>query len=353
LYFNYNYTQSKLENADEERSFFVRYRKWTDINRLVKLAIVVSVFLLIPCIVVTATESSVTDTRGDGCDKKWSDIVLTIIVAIYACIFCFFAWGLRQVFDSFKIKEELKFTGIVVGFAVVPWLVFNNFIEDVNNDVFPFSTLFLVLACAAAHGASIIWPVYRSIFQPPSLSELKVPELNSLAGLLSHKDGFEAFKQHLSSEFSVENLLFWKDCEDFSQLRRGQFPALLKEAQRIYTKFIVEGAPFQVNLPAALRLSLERDLKTFKKQLGTETEPRYDIDQDEDLQRQRSDSLEAIHICDVFDAAQKNIYSLMESDSYTRFRASPPFLQLSEHFRGVAQSRDILLQMSYLDPNEK
>lgn len=51
--------------------------------------------------------------------------------------------------------------------AVFPWLYFNqeSLGEDVNLEVFPFSTMALILAVGSAFSASTLWPLYRSIFQ--------------------------------------------------------------------------------------------------------------------------------------------------------------------------------------------
>jgi hypothetical protein len=77
----------------------------------------------------------------------------------------------------------------------------------VNNNTFPFSTLFLIIAVVAAFAASTMWPLYRSIFQPPQLPNLEVPDnLNTLEGLLKGDLGIEAFKKFLTKEFSVENV---------------------------------------------------------------------------------------------------------------------------------------------------
>jgi hypothetical protein len=52
-------------------------------------------------------------------------------VALYVAVFIFFAVSLRLVVDGFKIKEELRFTGIVGAVAVIPWILFNLAFEDV------------------------------------------------------------------------------------------------------------------------------------------------------------------------------------------------------------------------------
>src|SRR5437016_363531 len=72
----------------------------------------------------------------------------------------------------------------------------------------------LLIAVVAALSASTIWPLYRSIFEPPVIDTRDIPtNFHTFTGLLSLPQGIEAFKQFLSKEFSVENLLFFLEGE--------------------------------------------------------------------------------------------------------------------------------------------
>jgi len=53
--------------------------------------------------------------------------------------------------------------------------------------------------------------------------------------LLSHPDGMRLFEDYLKSEFSQENIQFWKACERFKTLPECQIEA---EAAAIYKEFI-------------------------------------------------------------------------------------------------------------------
>ncbi len=67
--------------------------------------------------------------------------------------------------------------------AVIPWLVFNIApgAKDINTRYFPVSTFFLVMAVASAYALSTLWPLYRSIFQPPVIEQVDIPKnLNAL-----------------------------------------------------------------------------------------------------------------------------------------------------------------------------
>lgn len=114
--------------------------------------------------------------------------------------------------------------------------------------------------------------------------------------LLSHKDGLETFTRFLKTEFSEENIEFWKACEDFKKSRDPQ--QIILKAKAIYEKFIQSDAPQEVNL----------DFHTKELITKSITQP-------------------TLH---SFDAAQSRVYQLMEQDSYTRFLKSDIYLNLIE-----------------------
>ena len=48
------------------------------------------------------------------------------------------------------------------------------------------------------------------------------------------------FEEFLRSEFSDENILFWKACEQYSKLPREK---MQEEADKIYREFLCDSAP--------------------------------------------------------------------------------------------------------------
>ncbi|KAM5238848.1 regulator of G-protein signaling 18 [Ctenodactylus gundi] len=112
--------------------------------------------------------------------------------------------------------------------------------------------------------------------------------------LLSHRDGLDAFTKFLKTEFSEENIEFWRACEDFKRSKEPQQINL--KAKVIYEKFIQNDAPQEVNLDFHTKEDITKSI----------TEP-------------------TLH---SFDAAQSRVYQLMEQDSYTRFLKSDIYLDL-------------------------
>ena len=62
--------------------------------------------------------------------------------------------------------------------------------------------------------------------------------------VLLFTDGLELFEEFLKSEFSDENIHFWKTCERFKTLPEHK---LEKEAVAIFEEYIAPRAPKMVN----------------------------------------------------------------------------------------------------------
>ncbi|XP_068196540.1 regulator of G-protein signaling 18 isoform X2 [Antennarius striatus] len=122
---------------------------------------------------------------------------------------------------------------------------------------------------------------------------------SSFEELLKHSDGVETFSQFLKTEFSEENIEFWLACEEYKTIDSDT--KLLSKAKYIYTVFIESDAPKEVNIDHDTKIAIRRNLSHPTR--------------------------------NCFEAAQKNIYSLMKKDSFPRFLSSDIYLHLTSHIR--------------------
>lgn len=104
------------------------------------------------------------------------------------------------------------------------------------------------------------------------------------------------FRQFLKLEFSVENLEFWLECEEFKKLKEGK-KATFQRANAIYNTFVRDRAEKEVNLDSttksATKVAIENGIRS-----------------------------------DIFNMAQIKIEQLMAKDSYQRFLKSEQYLEL-------------------------
>jgi len=109
--------------------------------------------------------------------------------------------------------------------------------------------------------------------------------LPELSLLIADAVALAAFKRHLVSEFSVENLLFWLDARHYSSLSRLEMPSRAWHIIDLYVKPLAE---MEINLPHEIVLKL---LALVPKDCDSQT----------------------------FREAENEIYKLMVQDSYPRF----------------------------------
>ncbi|XP_053287396.1 regulator of G-protein signaling 1 isoform X1 [Pleuronectes platessa] len=118
----------------------------------------------------------------------------------------------------------------------------------------------------------------------------------SLDQLLECKTGQLVFENFLRTEYSEENLLFWRACERYKKMTSEA--ETTEAAKRIYTEFVQVDALRQINIDCATREEISENL--------------------------------SLPGPACFDRAQRLIYRLMENDCYPRFLKSEIYQALLE-----------------------
>jgi hypothetical protein len=118
------------------------------------------------------------------------------------------------------------------------------------------------------------------------------------------------FGEDLSSEFSLENLLFLEDVNAFTTKVKelspeapvsGEQQVLLEEVRVLFDTYVAAGSPFEVNLPGTMRAQTRDRLE----QKGTGGLA----------------SLPASQLALVFGEAYAEVFELLSHDSFRRFQA--------------------------------
>jgi hypothetical protein len=219
---------------------------------------------------------------------------------------------------------------LFVAFAVLTYIAYASIPSNKEEEV-NLRDLAFCLGLFSMMAPLFIWPLYRS-YSAGSLGDIdskstSSPSAKSLEHILADPEAHTAFKNFVTSEFSVENLMFYDAVQDFKEVFEAETPQDNRElAQGIYTDFVSPGSPFQVNLPSTVVSTLAQLLRP---QLIT-TSPALAQHIDE----RRSQMI----LQNVFDVAVVNIVELMRRDSYQRFLRSSYYRRLCRH----RQSRAIV-----------
>mmetsp|Transcript_20269 Transcript_20269/g.40161 ORF Transcript_20269/g.40161 Transcript_20269/m.40161 type:complete len:489 (-) Transcript_20269:68-1534(-) len=375
LYFRFHLAQARINGQDD--SFFVKRAEWITFPFLMRTLGSLGVLALFPCGLYLAHNlRSVASSEGDACDKGWAVYVQLSYALLFSGVFLAFSWKLRGVSDMFGIRNELKWTAIVGGVFAISWGIFST--QPEINAEFPVSTLCLFVIIAVAFSFSIVYPLYVSLKPSPSLLNADV---HNLRGLLNVSAGQISFKRYLALEFSVENILFYLECEVFArECGRLNVQQKRDKEQAIYMKYIVEDAAYQVNLPASILKPLHESIGSRLRRihrsgstlsldqgaaglgLGGQGEPysseeagggsrdsRRSSKKHNNRDKNKSSSVidpDALEACGteaidvnsvstqrsvtVFQEAQDNIFRLMETDSFPRYQQTSEYAALQQ-----------------------
>lgn len=160
-------------------------------------------------------------------------------------------------------------------------------------------------------------------------------------------------KDFLTKEFSVENILFYLEIEDFRRAQvqleeQNRHREVLLLAQAVNQKFVSGDSSYQINLPshavADLRHALER-----AEELIEAAEPEGPFPSMEELapdwNRQQITSYGSYfrpEVQTVFDNCQKIVHALMETDSFPRFTRSTEYRELVRVVEGKLTAQKVL-----------
>ncbi len=238
--------------------------------------------------------------------------------------------------DTGLVKSELLYTvctapALLISHFVVQGVVMSN-TSQTGADVS--ASLYMGMIIVVGMGA-VAHPVYMSYFIDKETETAyymgRQPDISNLADIINSKIGYNAFVQFLKSEFSEENILFWREVQTFvnkcQSLKQGfsleekdmnaQLAAkmvnrevaaeLCNTAIQIFENYCKRGAPAQINISDTVLQELSTQLSNLK-----------------------ADRAETVldKISNLFDSVKGQVFELMDKDSFARFRQSPLYNQL-------------------------
>lgn len=262
-------------------------------------------------------------------------ILRAVMTAIHLVALGGLAFGLAAYGpDSGLAKHELR--GVAVG---APLLLILHFVLVGAMK----SSVDVTFVAFSIYMAGMLWVVVAALYRPLYTSAFldkdseaayylgRQPDISNLADIINSKVGYATFVEFLKSEFSEENILFWREVQTFvnkcqALLRENKLDSadmnklletkilnreiaaeLSKTAISIFELYCKRGAPAQVNISDTV-------LQELTAQLSNLNADRAEVVLDK--------------ISNLFDSVKSQVFELMDKDSFARFRQSPLYNQL-------------------------
>eukprot|EP00762_Andalucia_godoyi_P001897 ANDGO_06069.mRNA.1 Regulator of G-protein signaling loco len=238
-------------------------------------------------------------------------IVFACTMAVFVFVVGCFLFLLRRMHDAFSISWELRAVGVMyttyLCFGVVIFTTdfafllivgcILNFIVQITSGWYPIVSgeLQARRRRTMKHRTAIAVGEFTGASSAPLMSDVLSPEWESGADpfirLLRSPHGLPLFHLFLSLEFSVENLLFWQECQIFVDAPSAQL------AKDICDRYLRQHSPVEVNVPGEDRKAVITEVDSWDIDKTMSEENRY-----------------------TFVKLQRHTFQVMRFDSYPRFR---------------------------------
>jgi len=251
--------------------------------------------------------------QGGAGAEVWFLLVIT-----FKYVFSFFiVWKLRPFKrDAYSFQLETYLATLV---ALAAFLIYIIVVVIGQEQPIVYRILFNMVGLMFCM-FSEAWPLYSTrayeqqqaargdlVASTSSRGESIVSSVTGLRETIANDQAMDLFMQYLETEFSSENLMFYRDVIEYKKMDQKDVSGLREKAFEIYNQYIVDGAELQVNISYLVLEPLVSKMNQWRN-------PNAEINP------------EALYT--VFDEAQEEVYRLMESDSYRRFQTSELYQRL-------------------------
>jgi len=291
LYFIFKLSQKKI--ARGQANWFHKY-KWLIKSKFL-LGIYISILLFF---IIIAFPFTIFRVGG------FIEVIVGLAVAFPILPQTFaFIYLLRNIDDNFSIQKELKFVGFVALFVGVPYMILVGVFDTGLYEEYLF-----VLCIYLIFIATFTWPVIQTYknqrgytqFTEETNKEFGMSDKNPLAliSILEDPEGLELFEKFCKNEFSIENVLFYKNVMEYNNCvesyKRKQI------AVQIVNDFLRANSTCEINIEDNLKLSIAKIVDTSDEQGSTLTPS-------------------------LFSQALTEIITILQLDTYVRFAISKMF----------------------------
>lgn len=335
-WFFYSFAEEKMEAApttdrdhDQLRWCAKRRRHFTTRRLMVYTGVISGVWSLASAIPYMVHPEGVFATYDfESCTEfKAATIMLQVYVGLAIIVLAYTVFKLRKTKDGYYLRLDC----IVSAVSFASMLVFTPFANASDTRIG--TTIAFNVMMFAMVTAKVMASFRSTTAQYDDLRRRKT--VRNIAGgharsrsvssafagtgtgtpldqLLEIPELRDHFAEHLKSEFSAENLVFYEQTLSFEErCNAGTWSTDVRNrrAMSIYTDFIASGGDFQVNLPCKMVKTITHELSLCIQDISLKS-------------FRRSKRVKSLNPApaDVFAEANKSIYGLMWRDTLVRFK---------------------------------
>jgi len=300
-----------------------------------------------------------------GLGRECVGCVVSLSSAIVQTIIIFIVLGIQllasvfiyaqQVKDQFKIGRELQIIFVIWFFLLFPACILAlrghecEALRTGQCSSYDNFTSFCYYNFAAQHWlivgcviltflVTLLLPVLVTIYkgrkkllnEPVKILWPKYKALSSLKECLAEPETSEAFQKFCVQSFCVENILFWKDAEQFRQVVDPN--ELRVRAIALYKRYIDASGNLFIQLPE----EIQEDLENILGEAATKDEDEVDFDYNFQVDNA------------VFSAAQEEVFRQMENETFPQFLRSDAAKKLVQAFNSQAAQLNALKEQKLI-----
>eukprot|EP00808_Paulinella_micropora_P006769 g9747.t1 len=298
----------------EAGSWFVKNRHVMAPGFWVKTLSVLVFLFLVPMLVASLLGGT---TCGTEPWFLFSIAWLVLYLVSYLSFLTLLLWllrGQKDFTDNFHVVTEFKAAMTVTNVIGPPVLL--TIVLDWPAAVL---TWLITGGILLIFSASCTFPVVlseinrRKLQKAEAKKEVKKLELQDV---LAYEDTYEVFFHFLSKEFSSENALFYRAMDDFKSMQEdfsdGEF---VDRAMFLWKEYIQPDSPSQVNISS-------RQCGQVKQVMSKLTGGEQQLNREE--------------VWQALEAANDEVFKLMQTDSWVRFRADESVMKELTHMQSKA-----------------
>lgn len=181
----------------------------------------------------------------------------------------------------YRGEVQLSFIALVIAVVLTVPLALSSLsttLVDLVTSIlqFIFNIIIIIAIPGISLGATFYYDISltieshrtKKIEEQQKKKDIKVynPEVNSILLIMSNPQTSVLFKEFSMKEFSIENIMFWEEVQQYKKIKPKYHVKRFKCASRIFSSYLDGSAVMEVNIPQSARNEVKQKIDSFLKE---------------------------------------------------------------------------------------